>query len=126
MIPAYVAYARKLASGDPAAARAAFDKALRLANDGPRAPQIRAELAYLDAMDLKARGITDRASFEQVLALDPTHAGARAELAKIDAKTDERGTRIRMGAIAAGLLLALVVGLVLFAGRRVRPARLSS
>lgn len=121
-IPAYVAWARQREASDPAVARAAFAKALRLANDGPRAPSIRAELAYLDAEDLRARGIVDRAAYERVLALDPTHAAARAQLARMDAAESERSARVRMGALAAGLFLAFVVALVLFAGRGPRRA----
>src|SRR5262249_6373056 len=53
--PAYAAYADKIEDTDPGAARAAYEKSLRLDPDGPRTTAIRAELAYLEGMDLERR-----------------------------------------------------------------------
>lgn len=121
MVPAYVAHAARLVgrmtTSDRGAARTALQKALRLAPDGPRAKSIQAELAYLEARDLGARGIEDRMSFEHVLTLDPTHAGARAELTRIDAIREDRQQQTTLIAAAGASLLALVLGLVLFVGR---------
>ena len=123
MVPAYVAHGQKIATQDPAAARAVFEKALRLANKGPRAPQIEAELAYLDGKDLVARGIDDRAAFQRALALDPTHVGARSELTRIETTAAERASRANLATIAAGLFVALVMGMVLFVGKKPKQDR---
>lgn len=123
MVPAYVAHGQKIATQDPAAARAVFEKALRLANKGPRAPQIEAELAYLDGKELVGRGIDDRASFERALSLDPTHVGARSELTRIETTAAERASRANLATAAAGLFVALVMGMVLFVGKKPKQDR---
>ena len=113
-VPAYVEKAVSIEDTDRVAALALLRKAERLAPEGPRVPQIDAEIAYLEGEDLVARGIPDRAPFERALALDPAHAKARAELDRLSAKVDDRQSRTRNIAAAAGCLLLLVIGLVLF------------
>ena len=95
MVPAYVAQAEKLEEGDPPAALAMLRKAARLAPEGPRIAQVKAEIAYLEGKDLVARGIPDTEPFKRALALDPTHAKARAELGRLEANVDERQSRTR-------------------------------
>ena len=56
MVPAYVAQAEKLEEGDAPAALAMLRKAARIAPDGPRISQVKAEIAYLEGKDLVARG----------------------------------------------------------------------
>ncbi|MDB4941370.1 MAG: hypothetical protein JWP97_904, partial [Labilithrix sp.] len=117
MVPAYVARAESLEETDAAAALALFRKAERLAEGGPRAPHVGAEIAYLEGRELLARGIVDRGLFERALALDPTHERARAELAKLDDVAADHESRTKQVAAAAGVLLLSLIGLVLFAGR---------
>ena len=93
MVPAFVEKAQKIEATDPAAATASFEKALRLAPDGPRAKNIQAELAYLEGMSLLARGVPDAEPFKRALSLDPTHAQARSELSKMETVTAERKTK---------------------------------
>jgi len=80
-----------------------------------------AEIAYLEGKELVARGIPDAEPFKRALALDPTHVNARAELARLEASVDERQSRTRTVAAAAGVLLVAVIGILLFGGRRRRP-----
>jgi len=122
-VPAYVAHAARIAESDPVQALATLRKAERLAPDGPRIPQIRAEIAYLEGKDLLARGIHDDEPFKRALALDPTHAKARAELDRMASVSEDRASRAQMMAAAAGTFLLLVLGLVLFVGRGRRAAR---
>ncbi len=139
MVPAYFAHAQKLEDSDPQLALATLRKAQRLAptepqdppeavrprgatrTESPRAPQIAAEIAYLEGKDLLARGITDVEPFKRALTIDPTHAKARAELERLDATSTERAPRTRTVLAGAGVLLAAVLGILLFGGRRKKP-----
>ncbi len=96
-------------------------KAARIAPDGPRIAQVKAEIAYLEGKELVARGIPDTEPFKRALALDPTHTKARAELSRLEANVDEHQSRTRTVAAAAGVLLVAVIGILLFGGRRRRP-----
>jgi tetratricopeptide (TPR) repeat protein len=123
-VPAYIEKAEKIEGNDPVAALALLRKAERLAPDGPRVAQVRAEIAYLEGEDLVARGIPDTEPFKRALTLDPTHAKARAELERLTATVDDRQSRTRNVAAAAGCLLLAVIGILLFGGRRrQRPAK---
>lgn len=121
MVPAYVAQADKLEESDAPAALAMLRKAARIAPDGPRITQVKAEIAYLEGKDLVARGIPDTEPFKRALALDPSHVKARAELSRLEATVDERQSRTRTVAAAAGVLLVAVIGILLFGGGRRRP-----
>ena len=120
MVPAYLAQAEKLEETDAPAAQAMLRKASRIAPEGPRIAQVKAEIAYLEGKDLLARSIPDTEPFKRALALDPTHAKARAELGRLEANDDERQSRTRTVAGAAGALLVSVIGILLFGGRRRR------
>lgn len=117
-VPAYLEKAEKLEETDRVAALALLQKAERLAPDGPRVPEVKAEIAYLEGEDLVARGIPDPEPFKRALAIEPTHAKARAELERLTATVDDRQNRTRNVAAAAGCLLLAVIGLLLFGGRR--------
>ena len=121
MVPAYLAQASSLEESDAPAALAMLRKAARIAPDGPRIAHVKAEIAYLEGKELVARGIPDAEPFKRALALDPTHVNARAELARLEASVDERQSRTRTVAAAAGVLLVAVIGILLFGGRRRRP-----
>jgi hypothetical protein len=128
MVPAYLAHAQKLERDEPVAALAVLRKAARLAPEGPRISQVKAEIAYLEGKDLVARGIPDTEPFKRALAFDPTHAKARAELDRLESTTEDRASRTRAVAAAAGFFLLTVIGLVLFVGgrrRRGTPARMA-
>ncbi|GAC1550063.1 MAG: hypothetical protein NVS3B10_13160 [Polyangiales bacterium] len=116
--PAYVEEALQIEETDRASALALLRKAERLAPEGPRASQVNAEIAYLEGEDLLARGIPDSEPFKRALALDPTHAKARAELERLTAAVDDRQIRTRNVAAGAACLLALVIALLLVGGRR--------
>ena len=128
MVPAYVAQAQKLEDTDSIAALAVLRKAARLAPDGPRSPQINAEIAYLEGKDLLARGIPDTEPFKRALTLDPTHVKARAELEKLESTVEDRSGRTKAVGAAAGVLLLAVIGILLFGGgrRKPRPTRAAS
>ena len=121
MVPAYVAQADKLEENDAPAALAMLRKAARIAPEGPRIAQVKAEIAYLEGKDLALRGIPDTEPFKRAIVLDPTHVKARAELSRLEANVDERQSRTRTVAAAGGVLLVAVIGILLFGGRRRRP-----
>lgn len=121
MVPAYVAQADKLEESDAPAALAMLRKAARIAPEGPRIAQVKAEIAYLEGKDLALRGIPDTEPFKRAIALDPTHTKARAELSRLEANVDERQNRTRTVAGAGAVLLLAVIGILLFGGRRRRP-----
>jgi HEAT repeat protein len=123
MVPGYVRYATSIEASDPARARAILEKALGLWPDGPRAPTIRAELAYLDGKSSLDRGLPDPEPFRRALALDPTHDRARTELSRLESESVDREGRLRLLAAAAAVVLVTVLGLVLFGGRGRRVAR---
>ena len=126
MVPAYVAQAQKLEDTDAVAALGVLRKAERLAPEGPRSSQIKAEIAYLEGKDLLARGIPDTEPFKRALVLDPTHVKARAELERMESTTVDRQSRTQMVAAAGGVLLFAVIGILLFGGVRRRPRRTAS
>ena len=123
MVGAFVEKAQKLEPTDKVAASATFEKALRLAPDGPRAKTIQAELAYLEGESLLARGVPDAEPFKRALALDPTHIGARNELQKMEVTTQERKTKSTAFAAGLAILVAAIIGIVLFGGRGGRRAK---
>jgi len=125
MVSAYVAHAQKLEADDPTQSLALFRKAARLAPEGPRISQINAEIAYLEGKDLLARGIPDSEPFKRALALDPAHAKAREELNRLETNVEDRSSRTRAVAGAAGVLLLAVIGILLFGGRRRRSLKSS-
>lgn len=122
MVPAYVAYAQRIEDQDPLKALSIFRKAARLAPNGPRAPQIEAEIAYLEGKELLARGIADTEPFKRALTLDPSHTKARAELERLETDVEARHERFRWYAAAGAVILVALVGIVLFGGKR-RPRR---
>ncbi|AKU93485.1 hypothetical protein AKJ09_00149 [Labilithrix luteola] len=124
MVSAYVAHAQAHEDDDAVGATSTLRKALRLAPDGPRASQINADLAYLEGMQLLARGIKDTEAFKRALSLDPGHAKARVELDRLETVHADREDRTRLFGAAGALFLATVLGLVLLTGRRApRSAR---
>ncbi len=128
MVPTYLARGQKLEDTDAVSALGTLRKAERLAPDGPRSSQIKAEIDYLEGKDLLARGIPDTESFKRALLLDPTHVKARAELERLESTSLDHQTRTRAVAAAAGVLLLAVIGILLFGGARRgrRPSRSAS
>ena len=120
MVPAYVTQGQKVEDADAPAALALFRKAVRLAPDGPRAPGINAEIAYLEGKDLEARGIPDTEPYQRALTLDASHVKARAALDRLQATTTEHQSRTKAVGAAAGVLLLAVIGILLFGGARRR------
>ncbi len=121
MVPAYVAYAQDVEDADPPKALALFRKALRLDPEGARVGQIQSQIAYLEGMDLLARGIADADVFRRALTLDGGNAKARAELDRLEAAAEVRQERTRRWA-AGGAVLAIAIALiVLFGGARKPP-----
>jgi tetratricopeptide (TPR) repeat protein len=125
MVGAYVTQATKLEDSDPPKAIAMFRKALRLKPDTARAPQIEAEIAYLEGKELQGRGVADPEPFKRALALDPTHQKARAELDRLDTNAEERDSRFRSFAAAAAVIIVALAGIILFGGRK-KPRRVTA
>ena len=82
LAPVYVTYALSIEGADRERALSCLRKALWLAPEGPRAPQAEAEIAFLDAEDLRAHGVVDADLYRRAVTLDPTHARARARRSK--------------------------------------------
>ncbi|MCA9584116.1 MAG: hypothetical protein KC657_02030 [Myxococcales bacterium] len=123
MVGAYVTAAQRAALSDTTRALGLLRKAARLDPDGPRANQIKAEIAYVEGKELLAKGIADTASFEKAVALDPTHDRARAELGKLREEADGKAQKTRGAAGGIAVLLLAIAGIVLFGGgkRAARP-----
>jgi tetratricopeptide (TPR) repeat protein len=122
MVPGYVTYALSIEETDHASALAYLQKALVLLPDGPRAGQIRSEIAYIEGEDLLARGIVDADLFKRAALLDPGNEKARQELARIDAAAQAREERIHRWAIEGAAAAIVILGIALF-GSRARRAR---
>lgn len=125
MAPAYLARAQRLAGVDRQAALGALLEAQRLAEGGPNAPRIEAELAYLQGEELASRGVIDVEPFQRALSLDPGHAKARAALDRLEAVSADRAYRVQWLAAAAATVVAILLATILFVGRR-RPRALGA
>lgn len=123
MVPAYFEYALSLEDKDREQAIALFKKAKRLWPDGPRVNPIDAELAYLDGVELRRRGIDDIEPFRRALELEPTHQKAREEILRWEMLRKEREGRVHVAAAVSVSLFIASIGFILFGGRR-RPRRL--
>ncbi|HVH42751.1 MAG TPA: hypothetical protein VM925_10420 [Labilithrix sp.] len=123
MVGAYAAYAQKIEETDPPRAIALFRKAARLWPESARAPQIEAEIAYLEGKELMGRGITDVEPFKRALTLDPTHQKSRAELTRLETTGEEREGHIRIFASVGAALVVALGGIILFGRRPRRSAR---
>ncbi|CAN5215310.1 hypothetical protein BH09MYX1_BH09MYX1_46450 [soil metagenome] len=122
MVPVYVRYAQSLEDTDREKAETTYRKAKGLDPGGNHDTQIDGALAYLEGMDLAAKGLADREPFERSLTLDPGNEKARAELARRDDVSRERDhklTNYAWAGAAAGLFIVLAI---LFL-RRPRRAR---
>jgi tetratricopeptide (TPR) repeat protein len=122
MVPAFVHYAQSKEDTDRRSAEAYYRIAERLAPDGPRASQAASALDYLEGEDLLARGIEDIHLFHRAGDEDPGNSKARDEVVRLDAERERREETIRRFAEGLGAVIVLVAGVVLWAGRRTRPA----
>jgi tetratricopeptide (TPR) repeat protein len=122
MVPAFVHYAQSKEDTDRRSAETYYRIAERLAPDGPRASQAASALDYLEGEDLLARGIEDILLFHRAADEDPGNSKARDEVARLDAERERREQTIRRCAEGLGAVIVLIVGVVLWAGRRTRPA----
>jgi len=124
LVPAYVFYAQSEMASDRAHAEQLFERALALDPDGPRASQIRSELALLAGEALEARGVTDEGPYRLALELDPANAEAAGKLARIGDERRLRKKRWERREIEGGAGLLVVSAVILFAGAgRRRRAR---
>jgi hypothetical protein len=122
MVPGYVTYALSIEATDRASALVYLRKALVLLPDGPRAGQIRSEIAYLEGEDLLARGIVDAELFKRAVLLDPGNEKARQEVARLDAAREGREERVHRWAIGGAAAAIAILGIALF-GSRTRRRR---
>jgi len=122
MVPAFVHYAQSKEDTDRRTAETYYRIAERLAPDGPRASQAASALDYLEGEDLLARGIEDIHLFHRAADEDPGNSKARDEVARLDAERERREQTIRRCAEGLGAVIVLIAGVVLWAGRRARPA----
>jgi tetratricopeptide (TPR) repeat protein len=114
--PAYVAYARSVASSDPTRASAYLRKALRVAPEGAQADPARSELAVLEGRAMSDHGLTETTPFARALALDPTNVAARAELERfrVDASASRAEVHwVGRWSLGAGLVLMLAASLAM-------------
>lgn len=110
MVAGYVAFAAKLGDDQRAQKLAVLRKALRIDDAGARAPALSSEIAFLEAEEIAARGVVDTGAYEKVLALDPSHAGAKAALARLTTIRDAREGTLRRWAAAIAIGVAALLG----------------
>ncbi len=124
LAPAYFELGKRVVAKDPQRGRALLAKAARLAVGTPLAATIDAELTFCDAQVLLDHGVADTAMLRKVLALDPSHSGAKELLARLDAEERVRDDRFRRwaGALAAGLVAALAAVMLVGRGRKLPTA----
>ncbi len=118
MAPGYAEYGESLIDSDPASARSSLRRAIRLDASGDRTKHAESILLTLEGEDLLARGIADAEPFEQALALDASNAKARAELDRLRAQVGSGRRRFARLVLAGVLLVAALVGAVVFGGKR--------
>jgi tetratricopeptide (TPR) repeat protein len=104
--------ARAVGAGDLEDGARYYRRALRLAPNDPRASSWNAQVAYLEGEARLARGLLDVAAYEQAVALDPEHEGARALLADLEPSTIEGVAKSRWPYVVFAVLL-LAGGVVL-------------
>jgi tetratricopeptide (TPR) repeat protein len=109
--------ARRAAASDAEGAARSFRRAIRLAPNDPSSPRWRAEVSFLEGEARLAQGVFDVAAYEEALALDPEHEGARAILADLEPSAVEAVTSGRSPFIVFAMLL-LAGGAVLAWPRR--------
>jgi hypothetical protein len=117
-VPIYVRYARTLEDRDPARALEAYRRAERLAPDGDEKKHIEGAIAWLDARNLAARGLSSHGAFQRALDLDPDNAKAKADLARLDEEASSRSHRLTWIIAALAALVAMLAAGLLF----LRPA----
>ena len=118
MVPGYLALAASLDDAARPRKLAVLRKALRLDENGPKAQAIAAEIAFLDAEDIASHGVVDVGAYEKALALDPTHVGARAALARLTSERDAREGTMRRYAAAVAIGVAALLGALAVVLRR--------
>lgn len=110
MVEGYYEYARSVVGKDPVNALAYLRRALRIDPTGPLASRIGAEVAFLEAEALAARGLVEISAYERALELDPSHARARAAVERLSADGRGRDAMLRRYAGFGGLAVAAVLG----------------
>lgn len=110
MAPAYAGYGLQLLKeGKELPARAAFEKALRLAPNLPSKDKVRSRIFYLEGKELAAKQTPDRFIVERAIKLDPENQLARQLLDQLDQARHERTDKRvqQLAAAVAGLMLLL-------------------
>ena len=124
MVRGYLALAKSIERSDRTRALALARKAARIDPAGPLSRQAEAEVGFLEAEDLAARGVVDEAAYARAVELDPSNESARAALSRIKDESDLRLAALRRwGAGAAIALAAVIAGVAVLARRRKRPGR---
>lgn len=119
MVEGYYDHARALLKGESREQAIAYlRRALRIDPSGPLAPRLEAEVAFLEAEALAARGFVDISAFQRALDFDPSHERARATVDRLMDEASGRRTRLRTWAGAGALGLAGLLGGLAFWGRR--------
>ena len=119
LAPGYTALGeQRLAQDELPEARAAYQRALRLAPDADNAPALRAQLAFLDAELALTGGVVDLDGYDRALRDDPDHAQARDARDQLSGEKAARERRERR--MAAGIAIALLLGcaVLLLRGRK--------
>lgn len=125
LAPGYAALGEKLLADDKLEpARAAYQRALRLAPDAEDNDALRAQVAFIEAELALTAGVVDLDGYERALRYDPDHAGAaeaKDRLSGARAARERRQQRmLTLGAI--GLLLGCCALLLRGRGRALRSS----
>jgi len=123
LAPGYAALgALRFEQNKLAAARDAYQRALRLAPEASDARALRGQLAFVDAELALSRGVADLDGYRAALEHAPQLAPAQAALDELSGETRARDRQRKKIAAGAAVGLLVMLALLLARGRRARAS----
>jgi hypothetical protein len=123
MAPGYLKFASERADADRAAALDALRRARRIAESDDQKKSAESLLFTLEAEQLLERGIADQLLLHRALELDSSNQRARELVQRIERGETHAASDLGRYAAAIAIAAVALLGIVLIAIRRVRPAK---
>jgi tetratricopeptide (TPR) repeat protein len=123
MAPGYLKFATERADTDRPAALDALRRARRIAETDDRKKPAESLLLTLEAEQLLGRGVADQLLLRRAIELDPSNQRARDVLQRIERGETQASRDVGRYAAAIAIAVVALVGILLIAVRRIRPAR---